>query len=94
MQITSYHGDHAARTDTVTHAHSHQALVVGVLSSPYHHLVAHVVGTLIHHEATTLHSAGVTAAQVGGQFSTVTAGLIGATLEVLVLVEDDLKNDK
>ncbi len=72
----SYHGDHAAGTDAVTHGHSHQALVVGVLSPPRQHLVAHVVWTFVDHEAAALHPAGVAAAQVGGQLSTVAAGLI------------------
>ena len=87
----AYRGDHAAGANAVTHAHSHQALVVGVLSPPRQRLVAHVVWTFVHHEAAALHPAGVAAAQVGSQLSTVAAGLIGATLEVLVLVENDLK---
>ena len=87
----AYHGDHAAGTDAVAHGHSHQALVVGVLAPPHQHLVAHEVGALVDHEAAALHPAGVAPAQVGGQLGTVAAGLIGATLEVPVLVEDDLE---
>lgn len=45
----------------------------------------------VEHEEAILHPAGIAAAQIGGQLRTVCAGLIGATLEVLVLVEDDLK---
>ncbi len=89
--MSTYHGDHATGPDAVTHAHSHQALVVRVLSPPCQHLVAHEVWTFIDHEAAALHPAGVAAAQVGGQLSTVTAGLIGATLEVAVLIEYDLQ---
>lgn len=87
----TYHGDHATGTNAVTHAHSHQSLVVRVLSPSCQHLVAHVVGTLVDHEAAALYPAGVAAAQVGGQLSAVTAGLIGTTLEIPVLIEDDLK---
>lgn len=53
--------------------------------------MTHKVWTLIDHEAAALHSAGVAAAQVGGQLSAIAAGLIGTTLEVPVLVENDLK---
>jgi len=86
-----YHGNHAAGADAVTHAHPHQPLVVGVLSSPHQHLMTHVVGTFVDHEAAAVHPAGVAPAQVGGQLSAVAGGLIGPTLEVFVLVEDDLK---
>lgn len=87
----TYHGNHAAGTDAVAHAHSHQPLVVRVLAPSHQHLVTHVVGTFVHHEAAALHPTGVAAAQVGGELSTVTAGLIGATLKIPVLIEDDLK---
>ncbi|KAF3843541.1 hypothetical protein F7725_002390 [Dissostichus mawsoni] len=40
-----------------------KVLVVGVLSPPRQRLVAHVVWTFVHHEAATLHPAGVAAAQ-------------------------------
>lgn len=56
--------------------------------------MTHVIWALVNHEATAFHSAGITVAQEGGQLSTVTACLIGATLEVLVLIEDDLKINK
>ena len=85
----SYHGDHTAGTDAITEAI--HALVVGVLSPLHDVLVAHVVGTVVGHEAAALHPAGVTLAQVGGHVGTVAAALIGAALEVLVLVEDDLE---
>ena len=63
-----------------------------IVFAPLHEeLVAHEVGTLVHHEATALHPAGLAAVEVGGHVGTVAHALIGATLEVLVLVEDDLK---
>ena len=86
----TYHGDHTARPD-VPVVPSELTPVVSVLSPPHEVLLAHVVGVVIDHEATSLHPAGVTPAQVGGHVSAVVAALIGTTLEVLVLVEDDLK---
>ena len=68
-------------------------LVVRVLSSPHKELVSHVVSAIVDHEAAALHPAGVTPAQVGGHVSTVAAGLIGTTLKVPVLIEDDLRNE-
>lgn len=53
--------------------------------------MAHEVGLLIDHEEATLHPAGVAPAQIGSELGTVTAGFIGAALEVPVLVEDDLQ---
>ena len=87
----TYHGNHAAGFDAVTHAHAHQVLVVRVFSPPHQHLVAHEVGPLVDHEATSLHPAGVAVAEERGELRAVAASLIGTTLEVLVLVEDDLK---
>ena len=89
LKIT-YHGNHAARPNAISH--SHHAHVIGVLAPSHKILVSHEVGTLIDHDATALHPAGLTPAQVGGHIRTVTAGLIRATLKVPVLVEDDLKN--
>lgn len=63
---STHHGDHAAGSDTVTRAHSHQPLVVGVLAPPDQHLVSQEIEFLIDHEEAALHSAGVTPAQVGG----------------------------
>ena len=62
-----------------------------VLSPPQEELHAHEVGTLVDHEAATLHPAGLAPAQVGGHVRAVAHALIGATLEVPLLVEDDLK---
>ena len=84
-----YHGDHTAGTDAI--AEAIHALVVRVLSPLHEVLVAHVVGAVVGHEAAALHPAGVTLAQVGGHVGTVAAALIGAPLEVLVLVKDDLE---
>ena len=88
----TYHGDHTARPDAVPH--SHHAHVVSVLAPPHEVLVSHVVGAVVDHEAAALHPAGVAPAQVGGKLRTVTAGLIVTTLEVPVLVEDDLKEQQ
>ena len=62
-----------------------------VLAPPQEELHAHEVGTFIDHEAATLHPAGLAPAQVGGHVGAVAHALIGATLEVPLLVEDDLK---
>ena len=69
-------------------------LVLRVLSPPQEVLVAHVVGPVVHHEHATLHPAGVAPVQVGGELGAVAAALIGAALEVPVLVEDDLEKEK
>ena len=81
--------DHPAGFHAIIKAHP--ALVVGILASSQEVLVAHVVWPLIDHPATTLHLDGVTVAEMGVQVGTVGVALIGATLEVLVLVEDYLK---
>ena len=89
--LYTYHGDHTGRPDAVSH--SHHAHVVGVLAPLHEVLVSHVVGTVVDHEAAALHPAGVALVQVGGHVGAVAAGLIVATLEVPVLVEDDLKGE-
>ena len=86
--LYTYHGDHTARPDTT---HSHHVHVVSVLAPPHEILVSHVVGTVVDHEAAALHPAGLAPAQVGGHVRAVAHALIGTTLEVPVLVEDDLK---
>lgn len=53
-------------------------------------LVAQEVGTLIDHEAATLHPTGLALAQVGGHVGAVAHALVGATLQVLLLIEDNL----
>ena len=63
---------------------------VVVLSPPHEELLAHVVVPLVEHEAAALHPAGLAPAQVGGHVGAVAHALIGATLEVLLLVESDL----
>ena len=84
----TYHGDHAARLDTT--AHSHHAHVVGVLAPPHVELVSHEVGAVVDHEAAALHPAGLAPVQVGGHVGAVAHALIGAALEVPLLVENDL----
>ena len=87
----SYHGDVTAGLDAVIE--THRTLVVRVLAPSHEVLVSHVVVAIIGHEAAALNPAGVAPAKVGCQLRAVLAGLIGATLEVLVLVEDDLKTN-
>ena len=89
LALSAYHGDHTAGPDAFVH--SHHAHVVRVLSPPHQVLVSHEVGAVIDHEGTILHPAGVATTEVGGQLRTVAAGLIGTTLEVPVLVENDLQ---
>ncbi|KAF3843564.1 hypothetical protein F7725_002413 [Dissostichus mawsoni] len=54
-------------------------------------LVSHVVVAVVDHEAAALHPAGLAPAQVGGHVRAVIHALIRTTLEVLLLVEGDLK---
>lgn len=56
--------------------------------------MTHEVRLLIDHEEATLHPAGVTPAKVGCELWAVTAGFIGATLEVPVFIENDLQKRK
>lgn len=84
-----YHWNHPARADTATEAHP--PLVVGVLAPPHEVLVAHKVGSLVDHEAAALHPDGVAPAEVRVKVCAVIAALIAPTLEVLVLVKDNLR---
>ena len=91
MIEVSYIGDNSAGSDGVQHgSHGHQALQVAVLAPPQEELQAHEVGTLVDHEAAALHPAGLAPAQDGGHVGAVAGALIGATLEVPLLVKDDL----
>lgn len=90
--INTYHWNHPARADTATEAHP--SLVVGILSPPHEVLVAHEVGSFIDHEAATLHPDGVAAAEVRVKVRAVIAALIASTLEVLVLVKDNLVENR
>ena len=85
---TSYHGDHAAGPDRVSHAH--HALVVGVLALAHIVLVALEVGALVDHEAAALHPDGLATVEVGVQVSAVTAALMVTATKVTILVEDNL----
>ena len=85
----AYRRDHTARPHTVIE--SHPTLIVWIITPPQEVLVAHVVGSLIDHPVTTVHSNGVAAVEMGMQVRAFTAALIGATLEVPVLVEDYLE---
>lgn len=53
--------------------------------------MAQVVGSLVHHEAATLHPDGVAAVEVGVQVSTIAHALMVPTLEISVLIEYDLE---
>lgn len=81
--------DHLAGADAVIQAHPAQ--VLGVLPTGQHILVAHVVGAFIHHPGPALNADGVATAQVGVKVRAVAVAVIPATLEVLVLVKDDLE---
>lgn len=61
----NYHWDHAAGSDTVVKAHP--ALIVWVLALPQVILVAGVVGSLVDHPGSGVHSDGVAPAEVGVQ---------------------------
>ena len=87
--------DHTAGPDVVEHhAHALHAVHVIVLAPLHEELVAHEVGTLVHHEAAALHSAGVAAAEEGGHVGAVAHALIRAPLEVPLLVKNNLQNKK
>ena len=88
----SHHGDHTAGANTVIE--SHPTLVVRIVALPQEVLVAHVVGSLIDHPVTAVNSDRVAAAEVGVQVRAFAAALIGAALEVSVLVEDYLETDQ
>lgn len=73
----------AARLNAFIEAHP--VLVVRILPRAHDILVTLVVGFLIQHPAATLHLDGVAAGEVGVQVHTVTAAVITATLEILLL---------
>lgn len=52
--------------------------------------MTHEVGPFVDHEAAALHLDGVAAAEVRVKVCAVVAALITSTLEVLVLIKDDL----
>lgn len=85
----TYVSDKATGADGVVEAVP--ALVVGVLPSHEDVLVAHVLGSLVDNPSSALHPDGVTAAEVGAKLGTVAAAFVVTTLEVLVLIEEDLK---
>ena len=82
-------GDEAAGADGVVEAHP--LLVVGVVAAPQEVLGAQVVGLLVDHPATAVHTHRIAAAQVRLQVGVVAAALIVAALEAPVLVEGDLQ---
>lgn len=68
--------------------------MIRILPSPHEVLVAHEVGSLIDHEAAALHPDGVASAEVRVKLHAVVAARVAPTLEVLVLVEDDLEKQE
>lgn len=100
MYTISYHRNHATRADVVHHGHAHHtghaspALKVRVVSPPQEDLVAQEVWAVVHHKATVVHPAGIAAVQVHVNVGAVGAALIGPTLEVLLLIESNLKQRK
>ena len=90
----SYHWDHATGANAIHHGQAHHAahaLEIGVLAPPQEDLSTHEVGAVVHHEAPVLHPAGVAAGQVHVDVGAVRGALIGATLEVPVLIENNLQ---
>lgn len=69
-------------------------LVAGVVPSHEDVLAAHIVGPLVDDPCAALHANGVAAADVGAELGAVTAALVAVTLEVLVLVEEDLRGPR
>lgn len=67
------------------------ALVVWILSWAQHILEAHVVWSLIGYPKSSLHTDGVASAEVPMQVTGVNVALVESTLEIFVLVEDDLQ---
>lgn len=88
----SYHGDHATGADGIHHRRARpHALKIGVLPSLQEGLITHEVGVVVRHEAPVVHPAGVAAVQVHVDVGAVAAAIIGATLEVPLLVENNLQ---
>lgn len=87
----SHHWNHAAWANAATK--THPSLIVGVFSPPHKVLVAHEVGSLIDHEAATLHPDGVAATEVQVKVCAVIAALIAPTLEVFVFVKNNLEEE-
>lgn len=86
--IETHRWHHTAGADAVIEACP--ALVVGVLALMQHVLIASIVWLLVGHPTAALHSYRVAAAEVVLHLGTVTTALIVTTLEVPVLVKDNL----
>lgn len=87
--VKTHRWHHTAGADAVVEAGP--ALVVGVLALVQHVLVAGIIGLLVGHPTTALHSYWVTTAEVVLHLRIVTAALIVTTLEVPVFVENNLR---
>ena len=81
--------DHTTGPDGVVEGHP--VLVVRVLPWGEDILEAYVVRSFIDHPESTLHPDGVAAAEVSVQVTGVAAALMEASLEVPVLIEDELE---
>lgn len=87
-QREAHHVNESAGAHSV--AYAQPVMEVRVISSTQVVLDATVVGLFIDHEAATLYSDGVAAAQLTFQVSTVITALKMAPAEVLALIKDDL----
>lgn len=80
--------NHFAGTEAIIE--THPALVIRILAPGQDVLVAHEVGPLVQHPSAALHTDRVAPVQVGVEVGTVAVAFVTPTLEVLVLVENDL----
>lgn len=84
----AYKVNHLARADSVIEAIP--AVVVGVFPPLQDVLVTQVVWSLVDHPGPALHTGRVATTQIGVEVGAVAVAFVPATLEVLVLVENDL----
>lgn len=82
-----YLRNYTTGSNRVAQAH---LLAVGVLAPTHKKLVSHEIGAIVYHKTAALYPARAAAAQIGAELRAVIAGLVGATLEVSVLVENNL----
>lgn len=68
-------------------------LVLRIFPRAQHVLVTHVVRSLVDYPESSFHSDGVAAAEVRVQIAGVIVALVESTLEVFVLVENDLERN-
>lgn len=85
----AYHWNHAAGANAVVD--TDHTLVVGVLPPAQEVLVAQIVRSLVHHETAALHTNRIAAVEVRVKVGTVAHALVVPTLEISVLVENNLQ---